>query len=132
MSFRQEFDEELNLLVVTFTGVISSEEEIRAVEETVRDPRLKPNARILVDRRKARMKATPEDVGPQVDLVRMNQAAFGRPRVAILVADDYSFGMHRLLQAAAHSEVDHDFRVFRSAEEACEWLGIDPAQMGLG
>jgi hypothetical protein len=123
------FQDDQNLIVISFTGEISPEEEVQAVNDVLADPRMKPNSKILVDKTEAQMTVTPKDVAPHVELILSNQAKFGRPRVANVVSRDYDFGMTRMLEFSSSDVIPHDFMVFRSLADACEWLEIDPAKI---
>jgi hypothetical protein len=127
MGYRFRFQDDQYLLVIVFEGEISYEEEVRAVLETLADPRMRPNLRILVDKSRAKMTITSEDVGVHVDLIRRNLGRFGTPKVANVVARASDFGMTRMFELRAEGEFQHDFMVFRGLEEACAWLGVELA-----
>lgn len=129
MSYRFGFQEAENLVVIVFNGTILVEEEVQAVLDVVADPRMKRDSKILVDKSKAEMKVTPTDVRPHIELIRENLAQFGSPRVANVVSRDYDYGMTRMLELTSESELPHDFTVFRSIDEACEWLEVDPSHV---
>jgi hypothetical protein len=74
MTHKRAIHDDQNLMVIVFSGEISAAEEMQAVREAVQDPRLKPNAKFLVDRREAKMTVTPDDVEPQIDLVKTSSA----------------------------------------------------------
>ncbi len=126
MSYRFSFEEDQNVLILVYEGEISPDEEAQVILDTLADPRFKPGAKILVDRTGAHMTMTPEHVRPQIDLIRRNLAKFGEPKVAIVAAADYDFGMVRMFEMTAEDEIPHDLMVFRTVEEACDWLGLDP------
>ncbi len=85
MDYRFSSQEEGRLLILVFGGAISPEEEAQAIRDVVADPELKLDAKILVDRTRARMTMTPEHVSPQIDLIRQNASKLGKPKVAIVV-----------------------------------------------
>ncbi len=129
MAHKLAFDEDQRLLVIQYWGVITFDEEIEILLETIKDPRFKPNSRILVDKRQARMKVAPEHVQPTMDLVLENLQKFGQPRVATVVSADYDFGMTRMLELASEGVIPHEFMVFRDLSEACDWLGIEESEI---
>jgi len=114
----ERFIPEKRLIIVTLEGTITWEEEVQTLLDTVRDPRMMQDARFFVDRRDSRMTATPDTVEPLMGLVQQHLKEFGSPRIAIVVSDDYGFGMNRMLEQNSESELPHDFAVFRTAEEA--------------
>lgn len=40
--------------------------------------------------------------------------------------------MLRMLEMVSESQLTHEFRVFRSLDEACAWLEIEPEDVELG
>jgi hypothetical protein len=126
MGHRFSVGREGRLLIVTFEGEIAPEEEQRALLEVAQVPGLLPTADVLVDRRLARTTVGPEHVGPQVDLARSKFPTEGRPRMALVVTADYDFGMMRMLELRGADELPHEMRVFRSLDDACAWLGLEP------
>ena len=124
MGYRFHFQPEQRLIVIVFEGRLSPEEEMQAVLDTVNDPNMMQDARILVDRRKAQLTVGPEHVDPHIELVKRHLDKFGNPRVATVVAKDYDFGMLRMLEMKSESLLQHDFMVFRDLEEAYTWLGL--------
>jgi hypothetical protein len=125
MSHRFGFQHEENLVVIAFDGEISPEEEVQAVLDVVGDSRMRPDSKILVDKTNAKMKVTPADVRPHVELIRRHLEKFGKPRVANVVSRDHDYGMTRMLELTSQDELPHEFSVFRDIDEACEWLEID-------
>lgn len=128
MGYRFRFADNGLVLILRFEGVITPEEEVQAVHDVLADPRMKPDARILVDRTGSRMTVNPEHVQPHIELIRENQSRFGIPKIAVVVSTDYDFGMMRMLELRADDKILHDFMVFRTVEEACDWLGLDPTE----
>ena len=125
MSYKFRFQEDENLLVIVFTGEVPYEEEVQAVLDTLVDPMMRPDVRILVDKSDARMMLSPQDVGPHIDLILQNLAKFGRPKVANVVTSDADFGMTRMFELTAEPKIPHEFMVFRTVEKACAWLGVE-------
>lgn len=125
MAHSYSYDETTNLLVVKFSGPIPYSEDAEAVLTILEDPRIKPSLKILVDRTESSFTASPEEVSSHVGLVGKKMASLGSPRVANVVAADLDFGMIRMFQARADGRLHHDFQVFRSMAEACEWLEVD-------
>ncbi len=129
MAYKLAFDEDHHLVVIQFSGAITFDEEIEVLLATVEDPRFRPDSRILVDKRQARMKVAPEHVQPTMDLVLKNLQKFGQPKVATVVSADYDFGITRMLELVSDGVIPHDFMVFRDLGEACDWLGIEESEI---
>jgi hypothetical protein len=126
MSYGYTIDEEFNLLVVKFWGRIPYSEDAAAVLEILDDPRIRHGLRILVDRTESAFGSTSTEVKTHADLVERRLDSLS-PRVANVVAADLDFGMIRMFEAMMEGRVEHEFRVFRDLDEACEWLDVDPA-----
>ena len=125
MSHRFSFQQEGQLLVIVFEGEISPEEERQALVDVATSSEFNPDARVLVDRRRARMTVGPSDVGPQIDLAEAHYRTRNKPKLALVVSSDYDYGMCRMLElTAAARDSPHQIRVWRNLEEACEWLDI--------
>ena len=125
MGHSAEFYIDQNLIRIQMSGSITYDEEVQTILETLADPRMQKDARFLVDRTRATMTSTPETVGPLIGLVHENFAKFGKPKIAIVVSDDYGFAMNRMLELTSVDKLPHDFMVFREIAEACEWLGVE-------
>ncbi len=129
MGYRFDFDPTQNLVIIVFEGEISPEEEAQAIRDVAADARMQPDARILVDRTRARMTMRTEHTQTQIALIMEHLSAFGKPKVAIAVSRDYDFGMVRMFELIAEGTIPHDLMVFRSTDEACDWLGLDPNKL---
>jgi hypothetical protein len=125
LSYRIAHRPDRDLLVVVFTGEVSFEEELRAVEETLARGLPRPGTRVLVDRRAASMHPTAADMERLIDVLAERDDALDHRRVAQLVASDLDYGMMRMLELKAEGRVAHDFAVFRSLPEAAVWLDVE-------
>ena len=121
--------EEGQLPVVVFDGEITPEQEREALLTSTELPGLSKRARVLLDRRRARLTSGPEDVRPQMDLARGAFSGGELPRMAVVVGNDYDFGMLRMLELSGQDQLPHDLHVFRDLDEACDWIGVDPANI---
>jgi hypothetical protein len=125
MSYAFTIDQPANLLVVKFLGEIPYPEEADAVLTILDDPRIRPGVKILVDRRESSFGSTPRDVRKHVDLIDRKMATLGGPRVANVVSAEFDFGMIRMFEGISDGRLDHEFAVFRSLQDACDWLEVD-------
>ena len=132
MSHTATFDQEQGLVIVTFGGEITFEEEMQAFLEVVSDPRMVRDARILVDKSRSRMKVGAEHVVPQLEAVAEQGDTLGRMRIAHVVTDDRDYGMLRMLEQRSEARLPHELAVFRSVDEALGWLrsGSGPEDNG--
>ena len=124
MAFRYRIEDQGGLGVIVFRGAISAEEEAAAFTAVVSDSRLQQSAKVLAYKAEAQMEVTPEDVPPQIDLVRQFAPDLGRPRVAVVVSRDYDFGLNRMFELTAEGQIEHEFGVFRDLESACDFLEL--------
>ena len=75
------------------------------------------------------MTVGPAHVGPHIELARKSFKTEGKPRLAVVVSRDYDFGMARMLELTSAEDLPHEFGIFRSLDEACDWLGIDAEEV---
>ncbi len=129
MSYQFAVLEEGQLLLVVFEGEITPEQEGEALLASAELPGLSKQARVLVDRRAARLTSGPEDVRPHMDLARGAFPGSERPCMAVVVSADYDFGMLRMLELKGEGQLPHDLKVFRNLDEACDWVDVDPERI---
>jgi len=114
---------------VIFEGEIDAEEERDALREAGGLPGLRKDSRVLVDRRRARTRAHAADVAPQMELADQAFPTTARPRMAVVAPADHDFGMLRMLQMTGDDKLPHELGVFRTLEEACAFVDVDPASL---
>jgi hypothetical protein len=129
MAHTYSIDEDLNLLVVKFRGTIPYSEEAEAVLTILEDPRIKPDVRILVDRTESSFGSATETVTGHIERVGSKLSSLGKPRVAVVVSSDLAFGMLRMFGSMAEGQLNHEFGVFRTLPEGCDWLQIELDQI---
>lgn len=126
MSFTYAVRRSDNFVMVKFEGTITPDEENQAIVVVLSDPDVEPAPRILADRRDAVMMVGPEHVAPSIEMVQEQLQRLGKPRIAVVVARDYDFGMLRMFELRSEPILEHDFVVTRDWGQACEFLGVDP------
>jgi hypothetical protein len=85
----------------------------------------KPGTPILVDEiAMDASKATVDSVKASAGACTRRRAEFGKARMAILVERDLEFGMNRMWMALTSDEWDVHANVFRTREEAIEWISV--------
>ncbi|MGD8412666.1 MAG: STAS/SEC14 domain-containing protein [Candidatus Latescibacterota bacterium] len=119
---------EQNILKMTFDGVYGSEAIIQSFNEALEDPAFPgENARLLLDVRGSDSLAdrSVEDLRKVAEHYARNADRVGR-RCAIVAQSDIHFGLMRM--AVAFTETyDADARVFKSEDEAVDWLNKSPS-----
>jgi hypothetical protein len=90
--------------------------------DLVNHPRHSRTQTLLFDmRRVTDLALNPDEIRDHAGFGNTGQARFSR--IAILVSDDFTFGMARIFQAyASHRYDEQSLRVFRDAAEAWRWL----------
>lgn len=125
MPYRYDIDEGQNLAVVRLRDMNDVDLELEAVSAYLGDPRLRPEPRILIDRRDAPIVVPTEYLSDYAWHVGRMIASLRRPRVAVVVGNDRDYGISRMFEMRSEGELDHQFAVFRTVEEAVEWLDLD-------
>lgn len=121
MPIEHRVDPEAGILHVRRWGPVSTQDEDRACREREADPLVVPGIPVLVDTTGVEPADSPETVRYIADCVTRLAADLQCGPVAIVVADDVQYGMARMYMAL--TELVHpDTRVFRSTEEAMEWI----------
>lgn len=114
------------LLVVVIEGNLSIDEEEQLVRDSASYVAQHPTADVLVDRRRSKTNLAPQNVRPHLELIRTHVPVEGKPKLALIVSTDYDFGMGRMFEFTGDQHIPHRMRIFRSLEEGCRWLGVDP------
>ena len=116
------------VLAMEFIGIYESRDVIRRFLDAMSDPTCPNPVALLVDvsrseslatRPAAEIRMVAEFLGPYADRIG--------GRVAVVAPSDVHYGLSQM--GAVHSEgVGVAARVFRSKDEALEWLGDSPAR----
>lgn len=119
MPITYTIDEDLELVRTTAWDTVTEEEWIAYDEQLATDPSFHPALNQLADfTQVTNIKISPME-SPQV--AKAAPFAEGSKRAAV-ASSDLIFGMGRVYEA--HSAADAEIRIFRTMEEAQEWLGI--------
>jgi len=68
----------------------------------------------------------PSDVNAHIDLVKTHVMAEGKSKLATVVSAGYYFRLDRMFELVGADQLPHRMRVFRTLEDACRWLDVDP------
>ncbi len=111
------------ILWITATGRFDLAHWLELMSAVPSIPGFRPGLKSLVDARQAHLDLSGEDVGHLASMVRQHVEDRGGSgfKSAHVASGDLSFGLSRMLQVLAEDEV-LEFSVFRSLEEAMEWL----------
>jgi hypothetical protein len=89
----------------------------------VADAGWRPGLRVILDQRLvdwSRLSA--RDIERRVEVLARNAERMGDSRTAVVVAKDLAYGLLRMEQAEVEGKVPYEFAVFRSLDEARDWL----------
>jgi hypothetical protein len=115
---------------VTASGVATVEAMNDCQQELTSDPRFRPGMRVLIDHRRVDWsRMTPEYVRNVVDMLIRSAERFGATYCAMVMWKQVDFGMARMQQhyAEVDSQLQIEFRVFMTIENARSWLATLPA-----
>jgi hypothetical protein len=109
-----------NLLILHYDGEVTLSELAQNRLELLRDTDFQPSYAQLVDLRSGQMSNL-----STADVRSLSSSTIFNPGVkrAIVAPNDLEFGMARMFGVFVE-RFGQQVRVFRSIEEACEWLGV--------
>lgn len=123
MPIHRSIDNKSNLVTLVCSGTLIKGSIKAAFLEMLDDPEFRPGANVLWDFRGIQAEPPREqDILMFAAMVRENQARRGSGyKVAMIVDKDLYYGLIRMYQAYS-DELPSDVKIFRSMEEASEWL----------
>lgn len=137
MSYEIRFDDASGCVIVQYEGELRIEEIVEAAIE-INQPIYDHLPRRLHDGRSIKGKIASADIhrlggfaGSKFD--DLSSALFAERRTAIIASGDFYYGFARMLTGLTDQSsrrLDETFRVFRSFDEAAEWLGLPPGFPG--
>lgn len=125
MGYAYTVHRDLNLALIQLEGELNYLQEVEAVSAVFMDDRIKKDVRILIDRTRAPIQSNPEKVNQFIEVAANSFPEIGRPKVALVVADEVDYGMTRMLELQNDSLDSHDIRVFFELDHALNWLGVE-------
>ncbi|MGI9591984.1 MAG: STAS/SEC14 domain-containing protein [Myxococcota bacterium] len=126
MPIEHEFDARRRLLCVRMLGVVTDDDVLDYAEAITADESRGPEYDELIDLRKLETPAASTDTLRRVaDIFRKYERQPELVKVAFIAASDAAYGIARMYQAF-RAESSADMRVFREADEARRWLGLEP------
>jgi len=131
MGYAYTVNQERNLVVLRFRGIIDFSEEIEAVISVFKDPRIKPNVQVLIERTEASIETDPARVSLLFEIFAQSTNGLGKPKIAVIVADEIDFGMMWVIQAQSMVHLNHEYQVFTNIEDALNWFEIESAEISI-
>jgi len=122
MPVSYRIDRERRIVFTEAFGVLTDSDVLDFEKRLQDDPEFEPDFRQLADCRAIdEMAMTREGVEEASSRSPFSQGSLR----ALVVGSDVAFGMARMFENLRHDAQD-EIRVFRKAEEARRWLGLDP------
>jgi len=115
--------EDLGVVMARFRSEVSYEEVRNVLDEAVQLPGFRPHLKAIIDFRNATTHATGTDVHKLALYAQNTDLAWGDTKWAVIAPSDLIYGLSRMYSALT-SGYEVTTRVFRSAEEADDWLGL--------
>ena len=118
-----EIDTNQSIARVTLHGELIIDEFLALYEELLLHPQFLPKMSIIWDSRDASaVKFTSSDLQRIGNFVREKTIERGEGKVAWVVSADFEYGMGRMYELMTEGYIPVTFRVFRSIEEATQWV----------
>lgn len=124
MPMSYQIDTDRKLLLIRGSGRLTDAEMIACVDELREDPAVRPDLQTLSDMREIEVGFTPAGVEAMVAAMRSSANPRDGVKAAIVVGSEVAFGMGRMFQLRTDEDLDPRFRVFRSMQDALEWLDV--------
>jgi len=121
MPIECRIDADEGIVFTTLSGEVGASDIIAAMEELLRRPGYRTGMIGLADLRSYTWRTEASDIRRIAQFMIANGRKIGRSRTAIVVSDDYSYGMSRMYEAFA-SASPIKVRIFRDMDEAVTWL----------
>lgn len=112
-------------VIIVHEGVVNDNEFLAFYKALYEDKRIDKSFNLLVDLQ--RTKSSERGGAALRELAQFIQGLFKnvqkKPKVAVVAPKDVSFGMARMYSFFS-SEVPWEFNIFRSIDNALDWLGL--------
>jgi len=110
-------------VLVTTSGQATTDELHAMTRSALADPRYRRGLKILVDHTATTLaELSASDVQRRADLLVAEGPNFSLHRVAFVTGQTVDYGVGRMLQGWVEGRLDIESRVFRSVDEARDWL----------
>ncbi len=123
MSITFTIDKHRRFIHRVVSGAVTTDEILAHITEILQHPDYQPGMKSLTDIRAIQQYASPEDVRQIANFILGRSKEVQGGRAAVVVAQDVSFGMARMLELLTESS-PLSIGVFRELAEAYEWLGM--------
>ena len=124
MPITYTIDKQRRFIQRVISGTVTSDEILASLTEILKHPDYQPGMKSLTDLRSIQHYASPGDVRQIANFIIGRSEEVRGGKAAIVVSQDVSFGMARMLELLTESST-LSIGVFREMQEAYEWLGIE-------
>lgn len=132
MPFKSTEKPQHDLVITRPHGRITNDELPAYYEERLQAGTLHPGMRELVDGRSIEVfEVDARGQGALVKLLKEHRDRLEGIRWAFIAPNQLAFGMFRMFEAQK-SDLPFETAVFRSADDAAEWLGVPPEALAAG
>jgi len=123
MAHQIKLNTELGVVAVRYTGTVSSEEITAVMDESVHLPGFHKGLKAIGDFRECDVSIGSLEMTTLVAFAKRHDLEWGDTRSALIANKDCIYGLARMFIAKTN-EMHVETRVFRTASEADDWLGI--------
>ena len=118
-----EIDTNQSIARVTLHGELIIDEFLALYEKLLLRPQFLPTMSVIWDARDASaVRLTSSDLQRIGNFVREKTIERGEGKAAWVVSADFEYGMGRMYELMTEGYIPVTFRVFRSIEEAIQWV----------
>jgi hypothetical protein len=125
VDFRLDWCGDPEQLLVTASGIADLDGLEDWLQAVLADPRWQPPMRVLIDYRLLDWgQMTAAEVEERVEVISHYSDRIGASRVALVTSRSLDFGLLRMKEAQLEGRVSYEIRVFRSMDDARQWLAL--------
>lgn len=122
MPISVEYDDDKKIIHTKADGVIKFN-DINSYFLSIGELNLKQNYRVLADYSNATLELSSNDINQMATRrEQVDSNSISRVKIAVYCSQDLVFGIGRMYEALTDDE-KYEIMIFRSYEEACNWLG---------
>ena len=121
MPFELKYDRDNKFLVITLKDNFSTQEFVEVMDAITRSGDFPADVPVLWDSRLIKMPAVDRNIFSGFIEIRKKYPERGNSKLAIVVADDYSFGMSRMYEMLTN-DLPQNIMVFRDYQAGMKWL----------
>jgi hypothetical protein len=124
MTIKLVYNSSGNYLLATIEGALTRDDFSQAMDEITSSEKYSPEVNTIWDLRKLYFGHMDEDFERSIIAIRYKtDKKRANAKLALVVADDLSFGMARMYQTLSEmNELSQEIKIFRKAGDARDWV----------